>query len=122
MELFELLRLNEEAMGVQFQIWISVTFATIVAAHAGRDSLSRPMKWIVGLLYLLATVTLGSMWYYYAENNFQLAHLLVSRGVDPIIPTITGPARMALVTCGVLTTLVFIFRTPMAVSKSDTRE
>ena len=55
-EALELIRLNEEAMSTQFETWLTITFATIVSVFVGKHLIIGVIKWLVTLLYLLASI------------------------------------------------------------------
>ncbi len=111
-ETIELIRINEEAMATQFQTWLTITFATIVAVFAGRNLLTKLMKWLVTLLYLLASLSVTAMSIYLAENNAQLTAILASREVTMAAPIFAGIVFFALFLAGVGTTVYFIHMRP----------
>jgi hypothetical protein len=108
-EAIELIRINESAMRELFEVWLSITFATIVASFAGREQLTKVMRRLGGCLYVLATFTMVSAWINYADSNFQLAAVLATKGAVQAVPWITGTGYISLVALGVVTTLYFIF-------------
>ena len=108
-EALELIRLNESAMRELFEYWLSITFATIVAAFAGREQLTRVMRVLGAVLYILASVTLVSSWVVYGGSNIELAELLSNRGAPQEVPLISGIGYVVLVLLGIGTTLYFIF-------------
>ena len=107
-ELIELIRMNEEAMATQFQVWLSITFATIVAVFAGRELINKPIKWLVTMLYLLASLATTASSIYLAEGNAQLTAILVDRGAHVPAPVFAGVVFFALFLAGVCTTVYFI--------------
>ena len=108
-EALELIRMNESAMRELFEVWLSITFATIVASFAGRDQLTKVMRILGGCLYVIATFTLVSAWMNYGASNSELAGVLAAKGAAQPIPWITGIGYISLVVLGVGTTLYFIF-------------
>ena len=104
----ELLRINEAAIVTQFQTWLTITFATIVAVFAGKELLSFHIKWLVTGLYLSASVAMTGMGIYLAEGNVLLINLLQSRNIAVTSPMFVSVALFVLVTVGVLTTCYFI--------------
>ncbi|MEQ8835512.1 hypothetical protein [Haliea sp.] len=111
-EILELIRVNEEAMVTQFETWLTITFATIVAVFAGRNLLTRLMRWLVTLLYLLASLSVTAMSIYFAESNALLTLLLESRGVTVVAPVFAALVFFVLFLAGVLTTVYFIHMKP----------
>jgi hypothetical protein len=111
-EAIELIRINEEAMATQFQTWLTITFASIVAVFAGRKLLNNLMRWLITLLYLLASLSVAAMSIYLAESNAQLTVVLASRGVTLAAPIFAGSVFFALFLAGVGTTVYFIHMKP----------
>lgn len=107
-EILELIRINEEAMVMQFQTWLTITFATIVAVFAGRNLLTGLMRWLVTLLYLLASLAVTALSIYLAENNALLVTILDSRNVAVAAPVFAGITSFMLFLAGVGTTVYFI--------------
>lgn len=107
-EILELIRINEEAMVVQFQTWLTITFATIVAIFAGRKLLTPLMRWLVTILYLLASMAVTALSIYLAENNAVLTDVLSARGVAIAAPVFAGITSFVLFLAGVGTTVYFI--------------
>ena len=107
-EAIELIRINEEAMATQFQTWLTITFATIVAVFAGRNLLTKLMKRLVTLLYLLASLSVAAMSIYLAESNAQLTATLASRDVAVAAPVFAGIVFFVSFLAGVGTTVYFI--------------
>ncbi len=107
-EILELIRINEEAMVIQFQTWLTITFATIVAVFAGRNLLTGLMRWLVTVLYLLASLAVTALSIYLAENNALLVTILASRDVTVAAPVFAGITSFVLFLAGVGTTVYFI--------------
>ena len=109
-ELIEFLRMNEAMQWDTFQVWFTVTFATIVASFVGRNELSSTLRKIITGLYLLATITIFSFVLYLAAHNRQIELELLSRGVELPAPLVAAIAQLLLVLAGVSTTIYFIHK------------
>ena len=107
-EALELIRINEEAISTLFETWLTITFATIVSIFMGKHLLRQVMKWLVTLLYLLASLMVIAMTIYLAESNAQLVAELASRGVAVEGPVFAGIVALLLFLSGVGTTVYFI--------------
>ena len=59
-ELVETYFWASEAIDTQFQYWITVTFAVVVAAFAAGERLTRAMRWVVAGLYLSTAFLLSA--------------------------------------------------------------
>ena len=111
-EAMELIRINEEAIAIQFQTWLTITFATIVAIFAGRNLLTPLMRWLVTLLYLLASLSVAAMSIYLAEGNARLIAALTARDVAVATPAFAGIVFFVLFLVGVATSVYFNHMTP----------
>ncbi len=107
-EALELIRINEEAMSTQFETWLTITFATIVSVFVGKRVLSKVIRWLITLLYALASLMVIAMALYLAENNARLMLLLAEKGMDVEGPVFAGSVALALFIAGVATTIYFI--------------
>ncbi len=109
-ELIGFLRMNEAMQWDTFQIWFTVTVATIVVSFVGRNELSSTLRKIITGLYLLATITIFSFVLYLAAHNRQIELELLSRGVELPRPLVAAIAQILLVLAGVSTTIYFIHK------------
>lgn len=107
-EALELIRINEEAMSTQFETWLTITFATIVSVFVGKHLLNRVIRWLITLLYLLASLMVIAMALYLAESNAQLVLVLASMGAKVEGPVFAGAVALFLFSAGVGTTVYFI--------------
>ena len=113
-ELLEILRINEAAQWNHFQIWITITFATIVASFVGRKQLTGPLRYLVSFLYLTATLTISSFFMYLAKHNRQIQLELIDRSVDLPGPAVTSISVTILLVFGVVSTIFFIHRSKVS--------
>ena len=107
-ELVELFYIRESVIDVQFQYWLTITFAVIVASFVAKGHLNKTLRSAVALLYLLATVVLISRWYYVAMDVAQLFGQLQELGVSTDIPWVTIISRVFLVALGTSAALIFL--------------
>ena len=118
-EALELIRINENSMSTQFQVWLTITFSTIVAVFAGRSLLTRVTKWLVTMLYLLSSIATVASSIYFAESNAQLTTLLAERGANVPPPIFAGITYFVLFIAGIGTTIYFIHLELKDLPKSD---
>jgi len=111
-ELLELILLSEASIDLQVQLWLTATFATIVASFAARHQLTPKMRWIVSFLYVLATFVFASRWYYEVGDLLAYTEALAKAGIDNPMPFATGLSRIVLMSFGTLATLYFIHSEP----------
>jgi hypothetical protein len=107
-QVLELIRVNEAAIVTQFQTWLTITFATIVAVFAGKDLLTFHIKWLVTGLYLSASITITGICIYLAESNVTYTILLEHKNIVVASPLFASIALFLLVLVGIATTCYFI--------------
>ncbi len=111
-DLIELLQNESASIDMQFQLWITITSAVIIASFAARHHLSFWMRAFIAVMYTLASVTIA---FRYANDASQFVFLhneLGIRGVD--YPTFIDLRilRGLVYSCGTVATLVFMFFKP----------
>ena len=104
-EALELIRINEEAMSTQFETWLTITFATIVSVFVGKHLLNRVIRWLITLLYSLASLMVIAMAIYLAESNARLVLVLAKMGAEVEGPVFAGAVALFLFVAGVGTTI-----------------
>ena len=104
-----------DQVGVQFQYWLTITFAAIVAAHMGRNTLRFKLKIGVATLYLLASVLFLTNYLTTAVDYLPYRNLIIARGGSMndsyIALASTFILRVALFIVGTSLTIWFLFRT-----------
>ena len=99
---YELLDLIATAMSIvdrQYEIWLSATFALIVAAHFAGAGLSRYMALLVSLLYLGLAGVIAFRYWHGSSLVFSLTQELKQLGaVHPVPPDMS------------VTPLIFVIR------------
>ena len=107
-EVLQLIRINESAISTQFQVWLTITFSTIVAVFAGKRLLTTTIKWLVTTLYILASMATVASSIYLAENHAQLTLMLAEQGTQIQSPLFAGISYFVLFFAGICTTIYFI--------------
>jgi Ca2+/Na+ antiporter len=107
-ELTELYFIRESVIDAQFQFWITITFAVIVANFVAGNRLSGRSRNVVALLYAFAVVVIASRWYYVAVEATQFRQQLHEIGIALSFPWVTALARIVLVAFGSAATLIFL--------------
>ena len=107
--LLELQFLAEASIDVQFQAWMAVSFAVIVAAYSARRALTLEIRLAVVAVYLFAAYALFARWMTEVDRLDQIQNTLLERGVD-VLPVLFAPqARYTTYALGTLITVVAIF-------------
>lgn len=116
-ELIELLQNESASIDMQFQLWMTITSAVVIATFAARHHLSFSMRAFVAVMYTLASATIAIRYANDASQWVFLHNELHSRGV--VYPTFVDLRilRGLVYSCGTVATLVFMFLKPS--SKTD---
>src|SRR5215510_4560507 len=96
-----------------FQIWLTLTFAVLVATYVAERRFHRSMYQLVSILYALASVVLFTRFASAAHQAFYYKNLLVTRGFEPwpvpnFVSLIIGVGSLGLLFAGTVATLWFV--------------
>ena len=107
-ELIALLQSESASIDMQFQLWITITTAVVIAGYSVRNLLSSMMRIFIAVMYALAAATIAFRYANDASQFIFLKNELSSRGVD--YPTVIDLRilRALIFSCGTIATLVFI--------------
>jgi len=111
-ELIELLQNESASIDTQFQLWITITSAVVIACFVARHHLTFWMKTFVAVIYLLASSIIVLRYANDASQFVLLHNELSNRGVD--YPTVIDlrSLRALVYLCGTLATFAIIFFKP----------
>ncbi len=109
-ELTELFLTMESAIYTQFEYWLTVTFAVVVASFVAGTRLNRNRKLRFGLalLYALSCVVLLSRWTYTGLDATDFRAALLESGVVLHTPWVTIISRLLLFALGTAAALYFL--------------
>jgi small-conductance mechanosensitive channel len=98
------------------QIWLTVTFAVIVATHLASALISDFIYFLLATLYGLASCILLARDISSAYQIYSYHELLIENGfepwpVPPLFPQIIGAGTLLLMILGTVVTIWFIFST-----------
>ena len=98
-------------MDAQFQYWLSVSFAVLVAAFIAGERLTFRWRAWVAFLYLLVSVLFALRFAGAAMHATEMTEELVRRGVPTPndLATIAGLLRSSIFVLGFFTTMLFLF-------------
>ena len=111
-ELIELLQNESASIDMQFQLWITITSAVIIASFAARDKLSLWLKLFISSMYILAVIALMVR---YANDASQFVFLKMELSKKGIEYPAVGDLRLIrglVFSIGSLATLLFVFVNP----------
>lgn len=101
-----------DGMGAQFQYWLSVSFAAIVASFMGANRLTNKARVILTILYSFAVITFLLAYLAYLEGVIVTTNLMAQRGAEIMMPSSYGPfllfSRTLIFVLGTVTTIWFI--------------
>ena len=116
-ELIELLQNESASIDMQFQLWMTITTAVVIASFAARHHLSFWLRLFVAIMYALASATIAIRYANDAAQWMFLSNELSSRGVDFPAFIDLRILRGLVYSCGTVATVVFMFFKPR--SKAD---
>lgn len=109
-ELAELFILEQSEINLQFEFWLTVTFAVIVASFVAGKQLVHKLRAAAAFLYVLAVTVFLSRWYYAAIDSELYRVALNEAGVAISTPWVTVFSRIVLVALGTAATLTFLLK------------
>src|SRR5512135_2481501 len=115
-DLVNLVLTQRGSIDLQFQFWLTITFAVIVAAFSAGDRLAFRLRQLAAVLYFLASAHLMTRWAFDGAVAERWVKILMSRGVDIGIPWVAVSLRLALMVIGSVAALVFLLKNPQRTS------
>jgi hypothetical protein len=108
-ELLELRFMLESSIDVQFQAWMAITFAVVVASYSGRADMTKAIRIAIVCIYLMAAYALFGRWITEGLRIGQIAEILRERGVSMPIWMGSGYFRFATYFLGTMIAAISIF-------------
>ena len=109
-ELFELVILSEASIDNQFQFWLSITFAAVVASYITEQRLTHSLRLALSCACLLATVVLMSRWYNDYLRLMRIVAEFQNLGIQGFSrPWVTIISRLVLMIAGSVATAWFVY-------------
>jgi hypothetical protein len=109
-DLLNLLLMQRASIDLQFQFWLTITFAVIVAAFVAGRRLHYGLRLLAATLYALASIHLALRWMHDGAVGARWVEILETRGVDIGLPWLAVYFRTALMVLGTVSALVFLLR------------
>ncbi len=108
-ELIELLLNLVNQLDLQFQYWLSVSFAVIVTSYIAGDRLSMKIRIYIFLLYILASSIFSIRYFGSRTQVLFLSQELLTRVTDwPNLGGLTSPVRQFTFIAGIIGTTWFL--------------
>ena len=108
-DLLNLVLDQRTSIDLQFQFWLTITFAVIVASFIAGSRLVPKLRLLTALLYVLASAHITARWMYDGAAAQVWVAELARRGVVYQVPWIAAYLRMGLMLLGTVSALVFLF-------------
>ena len=120
-ELIELFQNELASIDSQFQFWITVTFAVVVASYLAREQLRTTLRVTLACLYLFAVLLLAFRLGGHVQAAGYLMSALAELGVSYPMgnASLIGWLRRVLMVAGSLAALFFILRGPSGPPEDD---
>ncbi len=106
----ERIMLFEVAWGninAQFEMWVAITFAVIIASYVAGHKLQKPLQYLIAALYLLVTVLVVTVTLGTASFAEQFGD---SETTNVVYQTTISIVRGGVFLLGTVATLVFVFK------------
>jgi hypothetical protein len=108
-DLLNLVLTQRGSIDLQFQFWLTITFAVIVASFIAGPRLVPKLRLLTAVLYMLASAHITARWISDGLSASEWVKLLASRGVVYQVPWVAASLRFALMLLGTAGALVFLF-------------
>lgn len=104
----------------QFQFWISITFAVLVASFVADERLSKFERRVITVLYLCAAMIILQRYSSALSHQQDVLALFTANGLaQPELPWLAGLLRFALFTLGSLVTAASVLVPKFGVRRAD---
>ena len=111
-EIYELYFMVQEQLDVQFQYWLSISFALVIATYIGRETIEYKIRRIASILYMVCTVMFFFKYISSMSHAARISMELTLRDIpaENVFGLIVLPLRVIIFVCGTLTTIWFVHK------------
>src|SRR5262245_32056257 len=99
-DLLNLVLTQRSSIDLQFQFWLSITFAVVVASFTAGRRLVPKLRVLTCVLYVLASAQIAARWQSDGQTAQAWIALLASRGVHYQTPWVAAYIRMVVMVLG----------------------
>ena len=127
-ETIEMLLQIDEALSTQIEFWLTGTFALIITTFLVGARFSRPLRWLLAVLYTLFSATFFVRWALIGSGTKwgidKLAALAPDHPYTVAEPAnaFIGYATASLIIIGTASTIYFLFKSEQLVNREPDRE
>lgn len=107
--LLELSYLLESSIDVQFQAWMALSFAVIVASYSAKDDLAMRVRVVISATYMITVYALFARWMTEWARLTDIHEVIALRGVSFQPAWFAPQSRIIAYLVGSLVTIVAIF-------------
>ena len=109
-ELIQLYDVVTGGVNAQFELWITITFAVIIASYLAGHRLAKSLQYLIATLYMAVSVLLFLMLLGAVQfsQQFNALNLGASSGSNLVLAIVV--LRVAVWILGTIATIVFIFK------------
>jgi hypothetical protein len=108
-ELIQLYDVVTGSVNAQFELWLTITFAVIIASYLAGHSLARSLQYLIATLYMAVSVLLYLMLLGAVQFSQQFdQNMGASSGSNIVLAIVV--LRTAVWILGTIATIVFIFK------------
>ena len=107
--LIELQYMAYQSIDLQFQAWMAISFAVVVAAYVGRRDLGRNLRLLMITLYLIAAYSLFARWSSVVIGLDMMQATLNSRGINLESQWFSEEARILVYLVGSVASCVCVY-------------
>ena len=98
------------SVNAQFEFWLTITFAVIIASYLAGHRLSRPLQYLMTALYTAVSVLLYLMLLSAVQFSQQFDELNVGASSEDSVILAIVVLRTSVWLLGTIATIVFIFK------------
>lgn len=108
-ELIQLYEVVTASVNAQFELWLTITFAVIIASYLAGHSLARSLQYLIATLYTAVSVLLFLMLYGAVQFSQQFDALALGTSSESSVVGAIVVLRTSVWILGTIATIVFIF-------------
>jgi hypothetical protein len=109
-ELIQLYEVVTSSVNAQFELWLTITFAVIIASYIAGHRLARPLQYLIAILYTAVSVLLFLMLLGAVQFSAQFDALTVGTSSASGVVSAIVVLRTSVWILGTIATIVFIFK------------
>ena len=118
-ELIQLYDVVTSSVNAQFELWLTITFAVIIASYIAGHRLAKSFRYIIATLYTAVSVLLFLMLLGAVQFSSQFDAIAIGTSTEATLIKVIGVLRTLVWAFGSIVTIVFIFQGHKADTNRD---